>query len=88
MPVTRPLDGSNDKAAAPTNTSDNTTSGMHLGTDFKRWLIASVIVTMPLLVLQRTAEDWQYPYIMLILLSLIVFYADEIAVFVEEVRSL
>jgi hypothetical protein len=98
MPVAVPGDGASGKpkpkpstqprAGSGAGSGAGSAAGWRMGTDFKRWLIAGVIVTLPLMVLQQTAEEWQYPYVMLILLSLMIFYADDIARFVQEVRSI
>lgn len=98
MPVAVPGDGASGKpkpkpstqprAGSGAGSGAGSAAGWRLGTDFKRWLIAGAIVTLPLMVLQQTAEEWQYPYVMLILLSLMIFYADDIARFVQEVRSI
>src|SRR5690606_11465147 len=98
MPVAVPSDGASGKpkpkpstqprAGSGPGSGAGSAAGWRLGTDFKRWLIAGTIVTLPLMVLQRTAEEWQYPYVMLILLSLLIFYADDIARFVQEVKTL
>ena len=86
QPSTQPRAGSG--AGSGAGSAAGSAAGWRMGTDFKRWLIAGVIVTLPLLALQQTAEEWQYPYVMLILLSLLIFYADDIARFVQEVRSI
>ena len=98
MPVAVPGDGASGKpkpkpstqprAGSGAGSGAGSAAGWRLGTDFKRWLSAGAIVTLPLMVLQQTAEEWQYPYVMLILLSLMIFYADDIARFVQEVRSI
>lgn len=54
----------------------------------KQFVIAGVIVTIPLIFLENMEDNkWSYPYVFLILFSLLVFYSREVSGFVDTLRS-